>query len=175
MLKKFLILILTGLITGCSTMDVTQYENNEPKLLLEEYFVGETTAYGVFEKRSGQVVNQFEVKINGTFENNVLTLIEDFVYLNGKVEQRIWKLNKLPDGRYEGTTNGVIGLAKGQVSGNAFNWQYVFDTPVGDTSYHLKFDDWMFLQDDGVLINRAHVTKWGFNVGSVTLTFHKNS
>ena len=154
-------------------MDVTQYKNNEPKFLLEEYFVGETTAYGVFEKRSGEVVNQFKVKINGTFEDNMLTLVEDFEYLNGKVEQRIWKIRKLPDGQYEGTTNGVIGVAKGRVSGNAFNWQYVFDTPVGDTSYNLKFDDWMFLQDDGVLINRAHVTKWGFNVGSVTLSFDK--
>ena len=82
MLKKFLILILAGFITGCSTMNVTQYKENEPKLLLEEYFVGETTAYGVFEKRSGEVVNQFKVKITGTFEDNVLTLIEHPISLN---------------------------------------------------------------------------------------------
>lgn len=173
MLKQFIIIIFAGIITGCSSMNVTQYQENDPKLVLEEYFVGESTAYGVFEKRSGEVVNQFKVKITGTFEDNVLTLIEDFEYLNGKIEQRIWKINKLPDGYYEGTTNGVIGIAKGRVSGNAFNWQYVFDTAVGDTSYHLKFDDWMFLQEDGVLINRAHVSKWGFGVGSVTLSFYK--
>ena len=175
MLKQFIIIIFAGIITGCSSMNVTQYQENDPKLVLEEYFVGESTAYGVFEKRSGEVVNQFKVKITGTFEDNVLTLIEDFEYLNGKIEQRIWKINKLPDGYYEGTTNGVIGIAKGRVSGNAFNWQYVFDTAVGDTSYHLKFDDWMFLQEEGVLINRAHVSNWGFCVGSCQLEFQKKT
>ena len=154
-------------------MNVTEYENNEPKLILEEYFSGETIAYGVFENRSGEVINQFKVLIQGSFEDNILTLEEDFEYMNGKIDKRIWKINKLPDGYYEGTTNGVIGIARGRISGNAFNWKYVFGLPVGDTRYKLKFDDWMFLQEDGVLINRAFVTKWGFKIGSVTLSFYK--
>ncbi len=175
MWKTSLLLMLLLTLTGCGTMNVTEYKNNEPKLVLEEYFTGKTTAYGVFENRSGDVINQFKVLIDGSFENDVLTLSEDFIYMDGKKDNRLWKIKKLPDGHYEGTTNGVIGVAKGQISGNAFNWVYVFDLPVGDTSYKLKFDDWMFLQEDGVLINRAHVTKWGFKVGSVTLSFYKHS
>lgn len=171
---SFLVMLLFSL-TGCGTMNVTEYRNNEPKLVLEEYFTGKTTAYGVFENRSGEVINQFKVLIDGSFENDVLTLDEDFIYMDGKTETRHWTIKKLPGDRYEGTTNGVIGVAKGQTSGNAFNWTYVFDLPVGDSSYKLKFDDWMFLQEDGVLINRAHVTKWGFHVGSVTLSFYKHS
>ena len=170
MMLSFLIML-----TGCSTMNVTEYENSEPKLVLEEYFSGRSVAYGVFENRSGDVVNQFKVIIEGSFNDNILTLTEDFIYKNGKTDKRIWTIKKLPDGYYEGTTNGVIGIAKGRVAGNAFNWTYIFDLPVGDTSYKLKFDDWMFLQDENVLINRAHVTKWGFNVGSVTLSFYKES
>jgi hypothetical protein len=37
----------------------------------------------------------------------------------------------------------------------------------------VHFDDWMYLQPDGLLLNRAYVTKWGFAVGSVTLAFRK--
>jgi len=156
-------------------MKVTDYKNTKPVLLLEEYFTGDTVAYGVFENRSGEVENQFKVYIKGTFEDNILTLDEDFIYLDGSKDKRIWKIKKLSDNRYEGTADGVVGLATGQASGNAFNWTYVFDLPVGDTSYKIKFDDWMFLQEDGVLLNRAHMTKFGFNVGSVTLAFHKKN
>jgi hypothetical protein len=170
-LPVFLTLIF--ILTGCSTMDVSDYKQNSPEFILEEYFNGKTVAYGVFENRSGEVVNQFKVDITGSVEGDVLTLDEDFIYKNGKIDKRLWKINILPNGEYEGTTNGVIGTARGKRSGNAFNWIYVFDLPVGDTSYKLKFNDWMFLQDDGVMINRAFVTKWGFNVGSVTLSFYK--
>ncbi|MBT7543721.1 MAG: DUF3833 family protein [Kordiimonadaceae bacterium] len=45
----------------------------------------------------------------------------------------------------------VINLGGVKRSGNAFNWIYVFDLPVGETSYKLKFNDWMFLQEDGVI------------------------
>ena len=35
MLKKFLIIIFTGIITGCSSMNVTQYKENEQNWLEE--------------------------------------------------------------------------------------------------------------------------------------------
>ncbi len=37
----------------------------------------------------------------------------------------------------------------------------------------MKFNDWMFLQEDGVVINRARVSKLGFTIGEVTLFFRK--
>jgi hypothetical protein len=45
--------------------------------------------------------------------------------------------------------------------------------PVDGTTYHVDFDDWMFLMDDKVMINRATMSKWGFNLGEVTLSFVK--
>ena len=47
------------------------------------------------------------------------------------------------------------------------------DLKVGDGSWRVSFDDWMFLQPDGVLVNRARVKKWGFEIGEVTLFFTK--
>jgi hypothetical protein len=171
--KWIILAAIFFILPGCSKMNVNEYSQNSPEFILEEYFNGKTVAYGVFENRFGEVINQFKVNITGSVEGDVLTLDEDFIYKNGKADKRLWKINILPDGHYEGTTNGVIGTARGKRAGNAFNWIYVFDLPVGETSYKLKFDDWMFLQDDGVMINRAFVTKWGFNVGSVTLSFYK--
>ena len=46
---------------------------------------------------------------------------------------------------------------------------------VRDSRIKVRFDDWMFLQPDGVLINRATVSKFGINIGTVTLFFKKDS
>ncbi|MGY8994466.1 MAG: DUF3833 family protein, partial [Rhodospirillales bacterium] len=51
---------------------------------------------------------------------------------------------------------------------------YVLDLKVGDDStLHVRFDDWMFLQPGGVLLNRARMSKFGINLGQVTIAFQK--
>ena len=67
----------------------------------------------------------------------------------------------------------VVGEATGKSSGNAFSWQYILNLPVGNKTYNVKFDDWMFLQPDGVLLNRAKMSKFGFALGEVFITFKK--
>ncbi|MDH3909864.1 MAG: DUF3833 domain-containing protein, partial [Rhodospirillales bacterium] len=52
-------------------------------------------------------------------------------------------------------------------------WRYRFALKVGDDTWNVTFDDWLFLQSDGVLINRAEVTKFGIKLGEVTLVFRK--
>lgn len=78
---------------------------------------------------------------------------------------------KFPDGRYIGTADDVVGEATGQVGGNALNWSYTLALPVDGKIYNVKFDDWMYLMDDQVMLNRAVMSKFGFRLGEVTLSF----
>jgi NOL1/NOP2/fmu family ribosome biogenesis protein len=66
-----------------------------------------------------------------------------------------------------------VGEATGRVSGNAFRWQYTMALPVDGRVWHVDFDDWMFLVDDKVLLNRAEMSKFGIRLGEVTLSFLK--
>ena len=84
-------------------------------------------------------------------------------------------MKKLPDGRYIGTADDVVGEAAGQTGGNALNWKYVLALPVDGKVYHVNFDDWMYLMDDQVMLNRAVMSKFGFRLGEVTLAFHKRT
>ena len=59
------------------------------------------------------------------------------------------------------------------IAGNAFHWKYDFNLKVGDGYWKVKFDDWMFMQPNGVLLNKATVTRWGFELGTVFLSFSK--
>lgn len=170
---QLIALPIIALLVGCTNMNVTDFKSGKPRLVLEEYFAGQTIAAGIFQDRFGTVRRQFVVEIDGDWDGETLTMVEDFSYSDGETEQRIWKLTKLDEHRYEGTAEGVVGKASGEARGNAFNWIYTFDLKVGDSTWRVDFDDWMFLQPGGVLINKATVSKWGVTIGEVTLAFHK--
>lgn len=161
-------------VAACATgPSVDAYSDRGPALVLEEYFEGETTAYGIFEDRFGKVRRTFKVDITGTVEDDVLTLDERFIYDDGERDVRVWEIDILGNGQYRGTAGDVPGYATGEVSGNAFNWKYKVDLKVGDSTWNVGFDDWMYLVEDDVLINRAYVTRWGIRIGEVTITFVK--
>ena len=163
---------LVGL-SGCGGIDVTQYAHEKPTLDLKQYFNGTIDAYGMFQKRSGEVVKRFHVVIEAHWQDDVGTLDERFTYSDGTTQQRIWTITKTSAQSYRGTASDVIGEAIGESAGNALRWRYVLALPVDDKVYHVDFDDWMFLMNDRVMLNRSAMTKWGFDLGEVTLTFVK--
>jgi len=154
-------------------MKIEDFSQTEPAFVLEDYFEGSTTAWGLFEDRFGNVQRQFVVEIDGQWDGKTLVLTEDFVYDDGETENRVWTITKTGDNAYEGETENSIGTAKGALAGNAFHWTYGFNLKVGDGYWKVKFDDWMFLQPDGVLLNKATVTRWGITLGTVFLSFSK--
>ena len=154
-------------------MQIEDFQKTEPEFTLEEYFQGRTMAWGIFEDRFGKVQRQFVVTIDGTWDGTTLELNEDFIYNDGETENRFWTVTKTGDGTYEGKTENVIGEAAGTSAGNAFNWTYQFNLKVGESYWKVRFDDRMFLQPDGVLLNKAVVTRWGFKLGTVFLSFSK--
>ncbi len=165
---------LVLLLTACGVgMKLEDFEGQEPEFRLEEYFLGPTKAWGWFEDRFGKIQRRFVVDMTGTVEEATLILDEDFVYDDGETENRVWRIQILGDGRYSGTTNGVIGSAEGRVVGPALNWSYDFDLKVGERTWQVHFNDWLIQQDEHVVINKAVVSKFGFTLGEVTLFFKK--
>ncbi|HSC68831.1 MAG TPA: DUF3833 family protein, partial [Cellvibrio sp.] len=88
-------------------------------------------------------------------------------------QKRVWTIKKIADGSYEGTASDIIDKATGKAEGSAVHWNYVMDLPVKDTTYKIRFDDWMWLMNDGVLINRSYLKKFGFTVSELTIFMQK--
>jgi hypothetical protein len=168
---------LIGLLalSACAGPDIRQYANEQPTLDLATYFNGKVTAHGIFQNRSGEVVRRFVVDIDGQWNGSEGVLDEWFTYSDGSREQRVWRLTRHADGRYTGTAGDVVGQAHGQTVGNAFFWSYVLRLPVDGKVYEVKFDDWMYLVDERVMLNRATMSKFGIRLGEVTLVFRKES
>ena len=112
-------------------MKPDDFAGKEPRFVLEDYFAGQTKAWGLFQDRFGKLRRQFEVEIDGTWDGEILILVEDFVYDDGETEQRIWHIRKTGPHTYDGKANGVVGTAAGVAYGSAVNWRYDFDLKVG--------------------------------------------
>jgi hypothetical protein len=159
--------------SGCATQDIAAYASDKPTLDLQQYFNGTLDAYGVFTDRSGAVVKRFTVLMRCSWNSDDGVLDEDFTYSDGTKQKRIWRLKKLPDGRYTGRADDVVGEAQGQVRGNTFYWTYTLNLPVDGRNIEVQFDDWMYLMTDKVMLNKATMSKFGVRLGEVTLSFTK--
>ena len=169
-------LVSTGLF-ACSSPSVTQYANEKPNLDLSEYFNGTIDAYGIFTDRSGEVKKRFTVLLVAQWKvvdgKKVGTLDESFEYSDGTKQKRIWTLTETAPGKYLGRADDVVGEALGESAGNALNWAYTLALPVDGTIYHVQFNDWMYLVTPKVMLNKAKMSKFGIDLGEVTLSFYK--
>ena len=149
------------------------YARETPTLDLRQYFNGPLIAHGVFTDRGGHVKRRFTVKLQGTWQGDEGVLDEDFEYSDGEKQKRIWRLRALGGGRYSGRADDVVGEARGESAGNALRWSYALTLPVDGSVYEVKFDDWMYLMNDKVMLNKAAMSKFGIFLGEVTLSFQK--
>ncbi|NGN96476.1 DUF3833 domain-containing protein [Grimontia sp. S25] len=163
--------LITALV-GCSA-SLEDYKATSPAFNLFEYFEGETLAWGMVQDYTGKQTRRFEVSIVGTVEGNKITLDEDFVFDDGEKQKRIWTITRLEDGSYEGTAGDVVGIATGSESGNALNWIYDLSVEVGDSTYVLTLDDWLYRQDEKRAFNLTSMKKFGIEVGRISIFFEK--
>jgi Protein of unknown function (DUF3833) len=177
LLKTVLLLPLTlvsALLAGCAGAPTpADYAAEKPVLDLKRYFTGEFEAHGLFTDRSGKVVRRFVVQMTGQWQGAQGTLDERFTYSDGKTERRVWRLTDEGGGRYSGRADDVVGVAEGRAAGNALNWRYTMALPVDGKVYEVQFDDWMYLMDERVMLNKAAMSKFGVHLGEVTLSFYK--
>ena len=165
---------LAFLLSGCSGITTDDYAANTPKLDIREYLNGPLEAWGILYDMSGKADKRFHVAMVGAWRGSEGSLQEDFTYSDGKKDQRIWHIHMIDDYNFIATAPDVEGEAKGSQNGNTINLKYTLNAKRdnGDT-IALSMDDWMYLMDDHVLINRTKMKKFGLTVGELVITFKK--
>jgi hypothetical protein len=161
------------LLAACASPQPADYRAEGPALDLRRYFNGPLQAHGIFTDRSGRVVRRFTVAMIGRWDGDQGVLEEDFRYSDGNTERRVWRLTHTAEGRYTGRADDVVGQAEGEAAGNALRWRYTLALPVDGRIIEVQFDDWMFLVDEQVMLNRAVMSKFGIRLGEVLLSFRK--
>ena len=172
-MKSKIFFCLCLFLSACSSTSISDFEGKEPRFDIFQYFKGDVVGYGVVLDRSEKPIKQFRVNLHGTEVDNKMTLDEQFSYLDGSVDSRVWTITKNTDGTYTGEASDVVGVATGVTAGNALNWSYTLRIPYDGSTIDVQFNDWMYLQQDGVLMNKAVMRKFGFYVGEVLISFKK--
>ena len=175
--RLFLLIITLLFITSCSntqSMKPEDFKDQKPRLIIEDYLWGNVKAWGILQNRSGKVTRQFSADLNGKWDGKQLILDEKFNWNDEEVQTRQWQITKIDEHNYEGTAGDVVGKARGYSYGPAFKFEYVLLVPVKGREMKITFDDWIFMQDDRGAINTAIMTKFGFKVAELTVSFIKN-
>jgi hypothetical protein len=171
--RRWLLLAAPVLLAACASPEVGSYRGEEPVLDLRAYFDGQVDGWGLFMDRQGKVVKRFTVAMDCSWRGDEGVLDEHFVFSDGTRQQRVWHLRRGADGSYTGRAGDVVGEAQGQAAGNAFHWNYTLALPVDGRVWDVQMDDWMFLVDREVLLNRTTMSKFGLRLGEVMISFRR--
>ncbi|MCH9692523.1 MAG: DUF3833 domain-containing protein [Gammaproteobacteria bacterium] len=166
-------LLIAVILSGCS-VTLNDYASTQPQFDLKEYFNGQLKAYGIIQNLSGKVIRRFTVDLHGLWTGDSGVLKEVFTFDDGELQHRIWHLERLSDGSYQGTASDVIGTAIGHSLGFAFHWRYALQIDLNGKKWTINLDDWLFQLDNTRVINRTQMTKWGIKVGEITLIIEKS-
>jgi hypothetical protein len=175
--KQILLLgVMMMWLTAC--VGPTSIESNHlpaPKLDFFSYFTGKVHGSGLVRDWRGKITRQFTVTMEGSINSQQQLIIDEFfVFNDGQSQTRRWTVNALKNGELTGFANDTIGNAQGKMLGNAMNWHYKLAIPFKGKSITLKFDDWLYLQQDQQLLNVVTMRKFGLPVGSLVIAFHKS-
>jgi hypothetical protein len=171
------VLLALGLLaTACHTLKPESFAGASPHFEPDKFFEGPTRSWGVIEDRSGRPISRFRTEMMGHREGDVLVIVQDFTFEDGRRQQRVWRLRRLDEHRFEATANDVVGVSRGEAYGNTFHWEYTLALRPGNPLANVRFKLWMYLQADGeTMINRVVISKLGVTVAETTEHFHRGS
>ena len=165
----------SGLLFDLGSQSVDAYAAGTPVLDLRDYLNGPLIAAGVFFGLSGRVERRFTVDMVGHWSANKGTLDERFRYDNGETGDRRWNLTFADNGTFTATAHDVEGMATGAQNGNAAAMRYRLRVQTAGREIVVGMEDWFYLMDDGTLINRARMSKFGLKVGELLVSFRRRS
>ena len=149
------------------------FTNETPHFAPEVYFLGHTRGSGVFYDRFGDLKRRFVIDLHGEMRDGVFFLNENLKYSDGETLSRHYEFHKINEHLYEATAEGIVGKATIEAYGNALRWTYKLQQPINGSIWTLSFDDWMFLQDTGIVLNRAKAYKFGIFLGEVMMAVER--
>ncbi len=162
---------LSGCVWGFSKQSPNDYADASPIFDTQTTLQGDYLSEGIIYDYTGRVVSRFKAKMSGDFDKNGGSLKEHFIYASGREDHREWTLNFKGDGTFTATAPDLVGEGKGIQSGNSLQMKYKLKLNEDAGGHVLTVTDWMYLTDEGTIINRSQMRKFGIKVAELVAVF----
>ncbi len=150
----------------------SDYADQMPLFDIREVLNGLMITEGMIYGPTGRVSSRFVATMNAEWNGQSGTMNEHFVYSSGREQERAWAFTMTgEDGKFTATAPDIIGVAEGQQMGATVRLTYRIQLPDDAGSHVLDVVDWMYLLDNGSVMNRSEFRKFGFKVAELVATF----
>lgn len=146
------------------------YAGKGPTFDLRKHLSGPILCEGVFYGPTGRVVSRFVADMEANWSGNTGTMTEHFRYDSGKTQDRIWTLTLGNDGSIRAEAPDVIGTGTGRAEGPAVRLDYTIRLAESSGGHVLNVTDWMYLMENGTVMNRSQFRKFGIKVAELVAT-----
>ncbi len=146
------------------------YTGKGPLFDLRQHLSGPIQCEGVIFGPTGRVTSRFVADMEGTWNGNTGTLSEVFRYDSGSVQHRAWTLVLGSAGDITATAPDVVGTGTGRAEGSGVMLRYRIRLTPEAGGHTLDVVDWMYLMDNGTIMNRSQFRKFGIKVAELVAT-----
>lgn len=156
---------------GFLAQEPDDYATTRPELNIRDALNGPLTCEGMIYGPTGRVSSRFVADMDVTWDGNKAVMKEQFRYDSGTVQDREWHLELANDGRIKATAADVVGEGEGMQKGSALRLTYKIKLTEEAGGHVLDTVDWMYVVENGTIINRSQFRKFGIKVGELVATF----
>ncbi|HHS94219.1 MAG TPA: DUF3833 family protein, partial [Rhodobacterales bacterium] len=151
------------------------YAASAPAFDIRERLSGRMVSEGIIFGPTGRMSQRFVAEMNGTWNGATGRLTEAFRYSNGTEQRREWTLRIGNDGQITATAPDILGEARGWQSGATVQLRYRLRLPESAGGHVLNVVDWLYLTEDGAILNKSEMRKFGIKVAELVATMRPAS
>ncbi len=173
LLGAFVILALLAARSRLATFRAqapADYAGLGPAFDLRRHLSGPILCEGMIFGPTGRVTSRFVADMEGKWDGNTGTLSEVFRYDSGAVQHRAWTLALGNAGDITATAADVVGIGTGRAEGPGVMLRYRIRLAPEAGGHVLDVTDWMYLMENGTIMNRSQFRKFGIKVAELVAT-----
>lgn len=165
--------LLAGMLGACSPpLPLARFADTAPAFDPVAFFTGHTQSWGVVENCDGRPSDIVTTDCVGKPDGaDGLRMVQHLTVGSEAPQTRTWHMRRLDPHHFEATANDLVGTARGEAEGRVFHWTWVLATKPGQGWRNVVFEQWMYHEDGGAMVNRSVIRKLGITLAEVTEQF----
>ena len=155
---------------GFAGQKPADYAEEDRDFDIREHLNGPIDCEGVIFGPTGRVSSRFVAEFDATWEGDKGVMSEHFSYDSGLEQDREWRLTLLEGGRIHAEADDLVGQGTGQQTGSGVVLRYSIRLSESAGGHVLDVVDWMYLMENGTIMNRSQFRKYGIKVAELVAT-----